>query len=101
MATLRPLPVPQDENDVVHGHRVKFDGSNDGPGFPSGKGLGGARTGGGAFSKTPGKGLASGRKALGDISNRTGELGGPGWTRQLATLVLPFRRGAAACRGQG
>lgn len=74
MATHRPLAVPQDENDVTNGHRVKFDGSNEGLSFPSGKGLGGARAGGGAFSKTPGKGLASGRKALGDISNRTSEL---------------------------
>ena len=74
MASLRPMAVPQDENDVAYGHRVKFDGSNDGPGFATRKGLGGQQWAGGGLggAKTPGKGLASGRKALGNLTNRTG-----------------------------
>lgn len=70
MAMSQPVAPLQDENDVAHGHRVKFDASAGGMSFTGGKGLGGLWAGGGL--KTPGKGLSSSRKALGNITNTAG-----------------------------
>ena len=71
MATARHLAVPQDENDMLHMHKVTFQSSGGGFSAPAGKGLS-ARAPGGNTAKTPGKGLASGRKALGNITNTAG-----------------------------
>jgi hypothetical protein len=68
MATARQLAVPQDENDMLHMHKVTFQG-----GFAAHAGKGpSSRAPGGNVAKTPGTGLSSGRQALGNITNTAG-----------------------------
>jgi hypothetical protein len=71
MATARHLAVPQDENDMLHMHKVTFQPSGSGFSAHAGKGLS-SRAPSGNVAKTPGKGLSSGRQALGNITNTAG-----------------------------
>ena len=68
MATLRPISAPQDENEGAFRPRGKLESAHEGPPASAAKALGGGR-GGTAFNKTPG---LTGRKAFGDLTNRTG-----------------------------